>query len=339
MTDIFIKSFNRPFYLDRCIASVYNYISGKYKIIVLDDGTPKRYLDRIREKYPDAEIRKSDNYENKVKAIDDNLRSGKEINGHKIPTKFWYENIEKASDYVIVTEDDVWFTNPINVDELQKEAQTLDINLIKLGWLGNEKDNENLNLRSISETLDSALPKNLLLFPKFLMKAFFTNQFKFFTFLYKLGKADHKTHRKYWALNSILMGFFRRDYWLKVWEGMDGKVDEKKQLLNASVFYKRHRHNHNFVSRLKQEAMKTTFQSSATNSYHEYGFDFDVNRFNHIINEAWLKEDFDAMENFPNDFSSNYFKSFVSDKINFAEFEKWASQFKMQYQQLGCKIE
>lgn len=339
MTDIFIKSFNRPFYLDRCIASVYKYISGEYKIIVLDDGTPEKYLEKIRNTYPKVEIRKSDNYEDKVKAIDDNLRSGKEINGHKIPTKFWYENIEKASDYVIVTEDDVWFTNPINVDELQKEAQQLNISLIKLGWLGNEKDSENLDLKSISENLNSALPKDLLLFPKPLMSAFFTNQFKFFTILYKLGKADHKTQRKYWALNSILMGFFNKNYWLKIWEEMDGKVDEKKQLLNASLFYKKNRSKKNFVSRLKNEAMKTTFQSSATNSYHEYGFDFDVNKFNHILNEAWLKGYFDPMENFPEDFSADYLKSFVSNQINIPEYEKWRNQFREQYRNLGCKID
>lgn len=339
MTDIFIKSFNRPFYLDRCLASIHKYISGHYKIIVLDDGTPEKYLDKIRKDYSKVEIRLSDNYEKKIESIAENLTFGKEINGHKIPTQFWYENVEKASEYVIVTEDDVWFTNPINVDELQKEARQFNINLIKLGWLGNDKDSENLDLKSISETLDSALPKDLLLFPKSLMKAFFTNQFKVFTILYKLGKVDHRTQRKYWALNSILMGFFHKNYWLKIWDEMDGKVDEKKQLLNASLFYKKNRSNPNFVARLKKEAMKTTFQSSATNSYHEYGFDFDVNQFNHIINEAWLAGEFDAMENFPKDFSSSYFKSFVSDEINLAEFEKWATKFRTQYQQLGCNIE
>ena len=71
---------------------------------------------------------------------------------------------------------------------------------------------------------------------------------------------------------------------------MDGKVDEKRQLINASVYYKKNQNNPNFVAKLKQESMKTTFQSSATKSYHEYGFDFDVNRFNHLINEAWLKD-------------------------------------------------
>jgi predicted RNA-binding protein len=135
------------------------------------------------------------------------------------------------------------------------------------------------------------------------------------------------------------MGFYKKEYWLEIWKDMNGKVDEKKQLINASVFYKKHQKNPNFISRLKTEAMKTTFQSSATNSYHEYGFDFDVNQFNYLINEVWLKGDFDAMQNFPKDFSLDYFKNFVSEKINIPEFEKWVDKFCSQYENMGCNTE
>lgn len=339
MTDIFIKSFNRPFYLDRCIASIEKYVSGDFRIKVLDDGTPEEYLNKIKNKYQNVEILLSDNYERKIKAIKENLLTGKSVNGFEIPTRFWYDNVKKASNYVIVTEDDVWFTQPINVDELSQEAKNLNINLIKLGWLGNQSNRKDLIIESISENLESAQPKDLLFFPKMLMEAFFYNQYKFFTILYKLGQVDNLTQRKYWALNSILMGFFNKEYWLKIWEGMNGKVDEKRQLINASLFYKKNKNNPNFISKLKLEAMKTTFQSSATNSYHEYGFDFDVNRFNHLINEAWLKDEFDAMENFPKDFSLEYFKRFISEKINFTEFQKWADQFRKQYENMGCKTE
>lgn len=337
MIAIFIKSFNRPFYLDRCIGSIYRNISGDFKIIILDDGTPGKYLNRILDKYPESEIRFSDHYEKKVMAIAENLSSGKQINGYEIPTKFWVENIKNASEYFIVTEDDVWFTRPLNVDELRKQAEKLDVYLIKLGWLGNKKDKENLILKSIAGNLNSALPKKLLLLPKPLMEAFFYNRFKLFTILYKLRQVNHSTQRRYWSLNSILMGFYKKEYWLDIWKNMDGKVDEKKQLLNASLSYKKHKKNKNFVSRLKKEAMRTTFQSSATNSYHQYGFDFDVNQFNYLINEAWLKGDFDPMQNFPKDFSLDYFKSFVSEQVNIPEFEKWVRKFQSQYEDLGCK--
>ncbi|WP_312823967.1 glycosyltransferase family 2 protein [Epilithonimonas sp.] len=336
MMDILIKSFNRPYYLDRCISSIKLNVSGNFKIKVLDDGTPKKYLDKIRKDHPEVEIYPSGSYEKKIEAIEENLKSGKPINGFEIPTKFWYDNVKKASEYVIVTEDDVWFTQPINVDDLQEQARKFDINLLKLGWLGNESERKDLNLNSISEDLESAQPKDLLLLNKKLMTAFFHNQYKFFTILYKLKIVNNHTHLKYWSLNSILMGFYKKDYWLNIWKDMDGKVDEKKQLINASLFYRKNKHNPNFISRLKTEAMKTTFQSSATNSYHEYGFDFDVNRFNYLINEAWMKGEFDAMENFPKDFSLDYFKSFVSENINIPEFEKWVNKFRNQYEEMGC---
>jgi hypothetical protein len=339
MTDIFIKSFNRPFYLDRCIYSIYEFVSGDFRIKVLDDGTPKKYLDKIRKKYPKVEIHLSESYEKKVKAIDENLTSGRSINGFEIPTRFWFENVKNASEYVIVTEDDVWFTQPINVDELSTDAKRFDINLIKLGWLGNDSDIANLTRKPISGNLESATPKDLLLFPRKLMQAFFYNQYNFFTILYKLGKVDNFTRRKYWSLNSILMGFFNKEYWLNIWAEMDGKVDEKRQLLNASVYYNKNKKNPNFISKLKQESMKTTFQSSATNSYHEYGFDFDVNLFNHLLNEAWSNDQFDSTENFPKDFSMSYYKQFVSDKINIPEFQKWVHQFRKQYENIGCKTE
>lgn len=339
MTEIFIKSFNRAFYLDRCIASIFKNITGDFTIKILDDGTPKKYLDKIRTKYPNVQVLLSDNYESKSQAIAENLSSGKPIDGMEIPTKFWYQNVQKASKYVIVTEDDVWFTQPLNLDELAAQAEQLDIHLLKLGWLGNLEERKDLHLKSISENIESAQPKDLIFLPKKLMEAFFYNHFKFFSVLYKLGLVDNYTQRKYWALNSILMGFFNKEYWLEIWKAMDGKVDEKRQLVNASLVYKKHKNNPNFISRLKTEAMKTTFQSSATNAYHEYGFDFDVNQFNYLINEAWLNDDFDAMQNFPKDFSLDYLKSFVAEKINFAEFEKWVDQFKVQYRNLGCQLE
>ena len=168
MTDIFIKSFNRPFYLDRCIASIEKYVSGDFRIKVLDDGTPEEYLNKIKNKYQNVEILLSDNYERKIKAIKENLLTGKSVNGFEIPTRFWYDNVKKASNYVIVTEDDVWFTQPINVDDLQNQAKKFDINLLKLGWLGNENERKDLELKSISNDIESAKPKNLVLMKDYL---------------------------------------------------------------------------------------------------------------------------------------------------------------------------
>ena len=170
------------------------------------------------------------------------------------------------------------------------------------------------------------------------MDWFFYNKFKFFTICYRLGIFDNYTKLKYWSLNSILMGLWQKDYWLSIWKDSQGIVDEKQQLRNAANYYKKHRQNSNFITRLKIEKMKTTFQSSATNSYHKYGIDFDVNYFNHLMNEAWLNGHFDAMQNFPKDFSIEYFEEFLDEKINITNFHYWVEKFKNQYKNLGCNV-
>ena len=57
MVTILIKSFNRSYYLDRCLQSIARHVKGDYQIIVLDDGTPKKYLSRLTEKHPHITIK------------------------------------------------------------------------------------------------------------------------------------------------------------------------------------------------------------------------------------------------------------------------------------------
>lgn len=337
--DIFIKSFNRAFYLDRCLQSIENFVEGSYLVKILDDGTPEKYLQKIKEKHPHIEILKSKNYQNKVAAIEENIKSGKEIDGFIIPTELWYKAAKNASEYFIMTEDDVWFTQKINVNELSENCKNHEIHLLKLAWLGNDKDDELVEISEINNEINRVKPKELLLFPDFFNDLFFYNKFKFFTILYRLGITDNSTKQKYWALNSILMGFWQKNYWLHIWKDAKGKVDEKQQLRNAANFYRKNRENPNFLARLNQEVMKTTFQSSATNSYHKYGDDFDVNYFNHLINEAWLEGSFDEMQNFPKDFSLEYFEKFLDEKVDKKAMRSWVEKFKNQYKNIGCKVD
>lgn len=339
MVDIFVKSFNRAFYLDRCLKSIENFVEGNYKVTILDDGTPEKYLLKIKDKHPKVEILKSENYKNKVSAIEENLKTGKEINGFSIPTELWFGAAENASEYFIMTEDDVWFTQKINVDELQKSCKNHHIFLLKLGWLGNYKGDESLDISEIAKNIIRTRPKKLLLFQDFFNDLFFYNKYKFFTILYKLRMVDNSTKQKYWALNSILMGFWHKIYWLNVWKDAIGKVDEKQQLRNAANYYKKHQKNFNFLARLDNEVMSTTFQSSATNSYHQYGNDFDVNYFNFLMNEAWYNERFNENQNLPKDFSLEYFESFFDTKIDKQAFREWVMKFKNQYRNLGCKVD
>ena len=79
MITIIIKSFNRPYYLDRCLNSIYKNVNCKFEIKVLDDGTPEKYLEKIFDKYKDIKIIKSTQYNDKISAIEQNLLEKKKI--------------------------------------------------------------------------------------------------------------------------------------------------------------------------------------------------------------------------------------------------------------------
>ena len=54
--DIFIKTFNRPYYLERCIISIIKNLNGIYTIKILDDGTSDECLNKLKVKYPELII-------------------------------------------------------------------------------------------------------------------------------------------------------------------------------------------------------------------------------------------------------------------------------------------
>ena len=335
MISILIKSFNRPFYLARCLESIGKYVEGNYQIKILDDGTPEKYLDKIQELYPEVEILKSEYHEEKSLLV----QNKSEINGFEIPTELWKSAVENSTEYILMMEDDVWFTDEINLNQIVNQMNQHEIHLVKLGWLGNYKDDQFIEKQSLTDDLDAVYPKNLFTSNSFVMNLFMYNKFKFFTILYKLGLVDNQTKRKYWTLNSILMGLWQKDYWLYIWKDAKGQVDEKQQLRNAAVWFHKNRKNKAVISRTKTEFLKTTFQSSATNSYHKYGFDFDVNYFNFLLNEAWFEDKLDPMQNFPKDFSVEYFESFFDQKIKKEEFRNWIEKFKKQYRNLGAQVD
>lgn len=339
MTHIIIKSFNRPYYLDRCLQSVYKFVNGDFKIIVLDDGTPEKYLNKIKEKFPNIEIRLSEQYDYKVNAIRENLENGKEIDGFQIPTKLWYDAVKEASDYVLVTEDDVWFTQAIDLDEYKSAMKKFDLHLLKLGWLGKQeldltkfkalKSNDKILLQKLDDVFISNA---------WIMDLIFENKFKIYSLLYRLGWHKKMKLKKYWQLNSIMMGLWKKEYWLYVWKDVDQRIDEKVQLKNAAVWVHRHQPKKIIASTAKN-FLRTTFQSSATNSYHKYGYNFDVNYFNHLMNEAWYEGSFDAMKNSPNDFKLIYFEQFLDKNIDKKEFHLWVENFKNQYRKSGYLID
>ena len=134
--DILIKSFNRPYYLERCIQSIYtNVLDHSFSITVLDDGTPEKYLQKLQLKFPKIKLVTSEFYKEKSERI---AKEGASAS-IQIPIAMWLTAAKNATDYFVLLEDDIWFTQKINLLETKAILQNEKIYFLKLFWLNNPK--------------------------------------------------------------------------------------------------------------------------------------------------------------------------------------------------------
>lgn len=333
--DILIKSFNRPYYLDRCLQSVYaNVQDVNFSVKILDDGTPAQYLEKIQRNYPEVLIFKSSYYNEKSKAIDDN----QELESLKIPIDLWINAAKDATDYFLLLEDDFHFTKNINLEETQKTLQDENIYLLKLIWLNNSKL---INGNTIK------IRKNIKIYkPNFFLKRPFLHRFIFGTTRYNIRKImsvcslyskDRALH--YYSIYSVAGAIFKKDYFLTLWKNHENQVDENLQLKNAVKYL--YRNPKIQFARTNEECVTTGFFSSATNKNFTAG-NFDVFELNKILNEAWFNGKFDLTNGDSEDLVVSKIEGILSEQNNFRataeDWNKWVLLFKQQFQKIGCNI-
>src|SRR5687767_143947 len=155
--DILIKSFNRPYCLERCIKSIYRNVEGEFKITVLDDGTPSVYLEKIVSLYPGIIIKKSGLYDQKSEAICRHLKNENEFELFTIPVSMWQRGVSTSSDIFLMMEDDNWFTSPIKLEEIIFEMKRNEFVMLTMSWQGNDKYIQG-KTKPVSSTIEEIVP-------------------------------------------------------------------------------------------------------------------------------------------------------------------------------------
>lgn len=339
-TDIIIKSFNRPFYLHRCLISIISNVNNYHHIYVLDDGTPEKYLKKIQEMFPQIIIKKSENAKEKSTKIFNNQM----VDGYKIPSELWKLTVENASEYVVVIEDDVWFTNSIDLDAVTEEMNILNVHLVKLGWQGNTKYLYNFKETKISENLISQFSNRIFLANENLMNLVLNNKYYLFSIFCRLGIMNNKTVKEYYNYLSIPMGLYRKDFWMYTWKDSKGKAREIDLVKNAVSWVNKNKKNQNLIARLSNESLKTTYISSATGSYRNHKANFDVLKFNKILNEKWYDSLLDPLDNYPLDIRQEYLSSFLNEysqhsSLSPESYLEWCTEFKNQFRRSGAQVD
>ncbi|MBJ6108290.1 hypothetical protein JAO73_04660 [Hymenobacter sp. BT523] len=339
--DIVIKSFNRPYYLDRCLRSIYRYVTGDFTLRVLDDGTPPEYLDRIRAQYPAVQIFCSPRYPNKVAALRRHVDGGASFDQKVIPFDFWVEQIRACSDIFLLIEDDIWITGPLDLAAFAQQMQAQRLAMVKLSWLGNERLNG--GRRVILPSAGAVELEEMVPSIPLSTQTVFLNRFRVRSVLYharllRFCKTDMEYQLPLYALYAVASAFFKKEYWLHLWPMGQVQVDEAEQLRRAHSWWRR---TGGRFAKTRQELTRTSFITSATNVF--AGVRLDPFVLNYLLNEAWLRGDLDAMHDFPQDFAPEYLRPLLeaaaNERATYPEWLRWTEEFKGQYRRLGCVVE
>ncbi len=343
LVSVFIKSYNRMYYLERCLFSVKKYlIDTNYSITVIDDGTPEVYLNALKTKYPEIQIQKTEFYNQKTSYCSQGL-SPKEKH---IPINSWVDATKNASEYFLWLEDDIWLTSPISLQPIIAHLKTHNTLFLKFFWLGNPDIIQAKEETPVASNILALTPK-LPVWHPFLYKLIFYkfDRFKIRKTFKFLNIHTRKKDLSFYSLYSVAGNIFQKEYFTSLWENHTNNVDEKLQIYNALRFLKNKglKNEKNLFFRSQTEWMRTGFCSSASQPKKNRGKMHSnwMFQLNYNLNELWLHGKFNSIENFPFDFSEKYFEQkLIESKTPYPIIDlwkKWRIHFIKEFEGIGCR--
>ncbi|HYG01087.1 MAG TPA: glycosyltransferase [Chryseosolibacter sp.] len=329
--DVFVKSFNRPYYLERCLRSIYWQIKGDFRITILDDGTPSRYLERIRKEFPSIIFKRSDGSEMKSAAIEQHLAGQQSYNIKTIPVKLWQRAIDAGSEKFLLLEEDAWLTQPSHINDYQVIMNQHKIAILKLYWSGNPKIVEGSKhvLASDVEQISPQFTAFDQAMTKLVMEQTFLRKI-----LMKFGIISPNDLLPYYTLYTVSSAIFEKNFWLSLWKDASEVVNEHEQLTRALKW--KQNHPEDVFAKSTTQKVNTSYITSSLNPFKSPSIDFIS--LNHFLNEAWYAGKVNPMQNYPHDFSLTYLEQFVPLDLH-KIWHDWIHVFKRQFTDQGCIIE
>lgn len=299
----------------------------------MDDGTPKKYLSKIQQTYPEICIVSSANYEEKANLVQ-NLNTIENEVQQRIPVELWINCVSQSSNVFLLLEEDSWFTEAIDLEQVLNLINEHKLSIVKLGWNGNPQTvyGEKILYNHILEEILPSLPLTNPTLVSLLLK----NNFKIRSLLFKIKFLPANFFIPYYSLYTVASAFFTKIYWLHLWKNSQYRVDEMAQLLKAFEWSMRFEAHY---AKYHKEIIKTSFLTSSNQSGNVRGF--NVNIINHYLNKAWHNNRLDSNMNYPNDFTIDYLKNILlnegaSEEI-LLKWQSWVDWFKNMHESIGNK--
>jgi hypothetical protein len=290
MCNVYIKSFNRPFYLDRCIRSIRFNVRNYQKIIVLDDGTETKYIARLKDLHPEVEFRTSGADDGKM-ALLRQLEFKKIDSRYPSATAFWVSEVVKdPSKYVLIMEDDAWFSRKV---DLKAIIASLDLNhgvICKLWWGTAEHVLSKRHHLGGGSALDYFDPKPITM----------------------------STVELIWI---VAFALFNKDYWLHCVRKAKRLGDENSQLL-AAISYSDRFPNGTFCRSVERSVYQGwVIPGRSTPEYYDKGL--KQHKYMDALNEEWHSGNLRPSEGFPFDFPDIRISGILEKHLTQAEVQVW----------------
>lgn len=330
MIDILVKSFNRPYYLDRCLKSIQMNVKGSYSITILDDGTLEKYIEKLQIIYPDVHFKFSEYYDLKIRRIEDHLANKEVFQHSENPLHLWQQSVASSTDFILWLEEDNWFKQPFKIDEAVGLMKSEQLQLLKMCWNGNPQtvQGEKEFLSNDFEKIDPNMPK----LPNWFLTSYFENKFKLRSFLDRIGQ---RIALPYYTLYATSGAIFDKSYWSYLWKDADNVFNEFKQLKNAVAYWNSRDMK---VGKPKSEVISTSFLTASTNRFSIKNS--DMIKVNSAFNEAWFHDQMDVLNNLPDDFDVSYLSRFLNhDKQLLNGWKEWIKMFARIHNQPSIKSE
>jgi hypothetical protein len=307
--NIYVKSSHRAYCLDRCMRSLEANVRGHERIVVLDDGTPDKYLQKLAGDHPGVQL-----------AISPRAMGARVPPQSLDPARFWATEIQKdAHDYTFILEEDTWVVHPILVERVIKNLRINNAVFLKLFWAGSEKisSKPEVYLRVLFDDGD--------------VLEYYTAQLSSIWDVYKIF--------------MVAQGVYRVDYWLNSFASVPHWGDEPYLLKRALEFVQQMQARSQTARFAKSgtEKIRHSTTSTGRDDSGGPGVKQKVNNalYNEVLNECWLRGEFDTMHDYPDDFSAEYLLGFFRRHLQESEIEAWLAwraEYLAMYKSMGFSL-